>query len=126
MDLGFIGASRGERTNTEQKRGGRRNRGAGDGLGHLHLKFLLMIKIADERLNKVSHLTVKETATLLRLLQGDWEFVVRPTMQDCKEPQSVEQEARSSRGVIPFNHTVAKDKTIRVFHPPATRTGARK
>jgi hypothetical protein len=43
MDLGFIGASRGERTNTEQKRGGRGNRGAGDGLGHLHLKFLLMI-----------------------------------------------------------------------------------
>jgi hypothetical protein len=42
-----------------------------------------MIKIADERLNKVSHLTVEETATLLRLLQGDWEFVVRPTMQDC-------------------------------------------
>ena len=70
-----------------------------------------MIKIADERLNKVSHLTVKETATLLRLLQGDWEFVVRPTMQDCKEPQSVEQEARSSRGVIPFNHSVAKDKS---------------
>ena len=43
MDLGFIGASCGERTNTEQKRGGRGNRGAGDGLGHLHLKFLLMI-----------------------------------------------------------------------------------
>jgi hypothetical protein len=43
MDLGFIGASRGERTNTEQKRGGGRNRGAGDGLGHLHLNFLLMI-----------------------------------------------------------------------------------
>jgi hypothetical protein len=43
MHLGFIGASRGERTETEQKRGGRGNRGAGDGLGHLHLKFLIMI-----------------------------------------------------------------------------------
>jgi hypothetical protein len=84
-----------------------------------------MIKIADERLNKVSHLTAKETATLLRLLQGDWN-VVRPTVQDCKEPQSVEQEARSSRGVVPFEHKVAKDKTIRVLHPPTTRTSARK
>jgi hypothetical protein len=43
MNLGFIGAGRSERTNTEQKRGGRGNRGAGDGLGHLHLKFLLMM-----------------------------------------------------------------------------------
>ena len=94
MHLRFIGAGRGERSNTEQKRSGRGQCSARDGLGQLHLKFLLVIKIADERLNKVSHLTVKETATLLRLLQGDWEFVVRPTMQDCKEPQSVEQEAR--------------------------------
>jgi hypothetical protein len=36
-----------------------------------------MIKIADERLNKVSHLTVKETATLLRLLQGESQNTVR-------------------------------------------------
>jgi hypothetical protein len=55
MHLGFISAGGGERSNTEQKRGGCGKRGARDGLGHLHLKFLLMIKIADERLNKVSH-----------------------------------------------------------------------
>jgi hypothetical protein len=99
MHLRFIGASRGERTNTEQKRGGRGQCSARDGLGQLHLKLLLMIKIADERLNKVSHLTAKETATPLRLLQDDWK-IVRPTVQDCKELQSVEQEARSSRATI--------------------------
>src|SRR5258708_33416486 len=43
MHLGFIGASRGERTETEQKRGVRSYRGARDGLGHLHRKFVLII-----------------------------------------------------------------------------------
>jgi hypothetical protein len=44
------------------------------------------LTIADERLNEVSHLTIEETATLPRLLQGDWD-IVRPTVQDCKKPQ---------------------------------------
>jgi hypothetical protein len=77
MHLGFIGARGGERGNTEQKRGGCGERGARDGLGYLHLKLLLVIKIADERLIK-SLITVEETAALLRLLQSDGEIVVTP------------------------------------------------
>jgi hypothetical protein len=89
MHLGFISAGGGERSNTEQKRGGCGKHGARDGLGHLHLKFLLMIKIADERLNKVSHLTVDKTAAWQRLLQDDGEIIVRPTMHDCRGARTV-------------------------------------
>jgi hypothetical protein len=71
MHLGFIGAGGGERSDTEQKRGGCGERGARDGPGHLHLKLLLMFKIADEGLNKVSHLTLDKTAAWKRLLQDD-------------------------------------------------------
>jgi hypothetical protein len=38
-----------------------------------------MIEIADEWLNKVSHLTVNETAARQRLLQDDGEIIVPPT-----------------------------------------------
>jgi hypothetical protein len=53
----------------------------------LHLKFLLVIKIVDERLIK-SLITVEETAASLRLLQSDADILVTPecAIAEMREP----------------------------------------
>jgi len=53
----------------------------------LHLKWLLVIKIADERLIK-SLIMVEQTAALLSLLQSDGEIVGTPqrAISEALEP----------------------------------------